>query len=38
VRHRVRARVEALTGLHVAEVNIAVTDLATHLAPPPRVH
>jgi len=38
VRHRVRTRVAALTGLHVVEVNIAVTDLATHRAPPPRVH
>ncbi len=38
VRHRVQTRVAELTGLHVAEVNIAVTDLVTHLAPPPRVH
>ena len=37
VRHRVRVRVAELTGLHVAEVNIAVTDLVTHLAAPPRV-
>ena len=38
VRERVRDRVAELTSLHVAEVTIEVTDLVTHLAPPPRVH
>lgn len=38
VRQRVRDRVAELTGRHVTEVNIEVTDLVTHLAPPPRVH
>jgi uncharacterized alkaline shock family protein YloU len=37
VRESVRSRVSQLTGLNVAEVTIAVTDLVTHLAPPPRV-
>lgn len=37
VRESVRSRVNELTGLNVAEVTIAVTDLVTHLAPPPRV-
>lgn len=38
VRDRVRNRVTELTGLHVAEVTIEVTDLVTHLPPAPRVH
>ena len=37
VRDRVTARIEELTGLNVTEVSISVTDLATNLAPPPRV-
>ena len=37
VRHHVRARVRELTGLDVAEVHIVVADLATDIAPPPRV-
>jgi uncharacterized alkaline shock family protein YloU len=37
VRHRVRDRVAELTGLQVDEVHIVVSDLATDLAPPPRV-
>lgn len=37
VRHHVRDRVRELTGLDVAEVHIVVADLATDIAPPPRV-
>jgi uncharacterized alkaline shock family protein YloU len=37
VRGRVIDKVGELTGLHVIEVAIAVTDLVTELAPPPRV-
>ena len=37
VRRHVRDRVGHLTGLDVTEVQIEVTDLVTHLAPPPRV-
>lgn len=37
VREHVRRRVIDLTGLDVTEVRISVTDLATSLAPPPRV-
>ncbi|MGI8668007.1 MAG: Asp23/Gls24 family envelope stress response protein [Jatrophihabitans sp.] len=37
VRRHVAARVTELTGLQVTEVQIQVTDLVTHLAPPPRV-
>lgn len=37
VRKHVTARVNELTGLDVHEVTISVTDLVTHLAPPPRV-
>jgi len=37
VREHVRRRVTELTGLSVTEVRISVTDLATSLAPPPRV-
>lgn len=37
VRHHVRDRVRDLTGLDVAEVHIVVADLATDIAPPPRV-
>lgn len=37
VREHVRRRVTELTGLDVTEVRISVTDLATSLAPPPRV-
>ena len=38
VRQHVAARITELTGLHVTEVQITVTDLVTHLAPPPRVN
>jgi uncharacterized alkaline shock family protein YloU len=38
VREHVRSRVNELTGLTVAEVSISVTDLATRLPGPPRVH
>jgi len=38
VRERVRSRVKELTGLTVAEVSISVTDLATRLPGPSRVH
>jgi len=37
VRHHVRDRVTELTGLDVAEIHIVVADLATDIAPPPRV-
>ena len=37
VRQHVAARVTELTGLRVGEVRIQVTDLVTHLTPPPRV-
>jgi uncharacterized alkaline shock family protein YloU len=37
VRDRVRTRVQELTGLHVAEITITVTDLVTRLAPKARV-
>ena len=37
VRQHVRERVQGLTGLTVGEVNITVADLATNIAPPPRV-
>lgn len=37
VRQRVRERVTELTGLHVAEVTIEVTNFVTQLTPP-RVH
>lgn len=37
VREHVRSRIHELTGLDVTEVRIAVTDLATSIAPPPRV-
>lgn len=37
VRDHVRNRITELTGLDVTEVQIAVTDLATSIAPPPRV-
>jgi uncharacterized alkaline shock family protein YloU len=37
VRRRVSERVTAITGLTVSEINISVTDLVTHLAPPSRV-
>jgi uncharacterized alkaline shock family protein YloU len=38
VREHVRSRVQELTGLTVAEVSISVTDLATRLPGPSRVH
>ena len=38
VREHVRSRVKELTGLTVAEVSISVTDLATRLPGPSRVH
>jgi uncharacterized alkaline shock family protein YloU len=38
VRERVRSRVTELTGLTVAGVTISVTDLATGLPAPTRVH
>lgn len=38
VREHVRSRVKELTGLTVAEVSISVTDLATRLPRPSRVH
>ena len=38
VRQHVRGRVNELTGLTVAEISISVTDLATRLAGPSRVH
>lgn len=38
VRQHVAARISELTGLHVAEVQITVSALVTHLAPPPRVN
>jgi uncharacterized alkaline shock family protein YloU len=38
VREHVRGRVNELTGLTVAEVSISVTDLATQLPGPSRVH
>lgn len=37
VRRHVRDRVRELTGLDVDEVHIVVADLATGIAPPPRV-
>jgi uncharacterized alkaline shock family protein YloU len=37
VRRHVRDRVAELTGLQVDEVHIVVSDLATDIAPPPRV-
>ena len=37
VRGHVRDRVGELTGLEVEEVHIVVADLATDIAPPPRV-
>ena len=37
VREHVQDRVETMTGLSVQEIQIKVTDLVTHLAPPPRV-
>ena len=37
VRQHIRERVQELAGLTVAEVNITVADLATNIAPPPRV-
>jgi uncharacterized alkaline shock family protein YloU len=37
VRQHVTDRISELTGLKVTEVQIEVTDLVTHLAPPPRV-
>ena len=37
VRRHVGERVQELTGLTVREVNITVADLATNIAPPPRV-
>ena len=37
VRDRVRTRIQELTGLHVAEVTITVTDLVTRMAPTARV-
>jgi uncharacterized alkaline shock family protein YloU len=37
VRRHVRDRVRELAGLDVAEVHIVVADLATDIAPPPRV-
>ena len=37
VRRHVRNRVRELTGLDVNEVHIVVADLATDIAPPPRV-
>jgi uncharacterized alkaline shock family protein YloU len=38
VRERVRSRVNELAGLTVAEVSISVTDLATGLPGPARLH
>ena len=38
VRRHVGERVIEMTGLDVTDVRIQVTDLVTHLAPPPRVH
>lgn len=38
VREHLRSRVKELTGLTVAEVSISVTDLATRLPGPSRVH
>ena len=38
VRRHVQDRVQELTGLQVDEVHIVVSDLATDIAPPPRVH
>jgi uncharacterized alkaline shock family protein YloU len=38
VRRHVRDRVGELTGLRVEEVDIVVSDLATDITPPPRVH
>lgn len=37
VRAAVREAVHTLTGLQITDVDIAVTDLVTHFAPPPRV-
>lgn len=37
VRQHVAKRVHSLTGLHITEVTIEVTDLVTRLSPPPRV-
>jgi uncharacterized alkaline shock family protein YloU len=37
VRRHVQDRVQELTGLQVDEVHIVVSDLATNIAPPPRV-
>ena len=34
----VEDRVQELTGLQVDEVHIVVSDLATDITPPPRVH
>jgi uncharacterized alkaline shock family protein YloU len=38
VRRHVEDRVKELTGLQVDEVHIVVSDLATDITPPPRVH
>ena len=38
VRRHVQDRVQELTGLQVDEVHIVVSDLATDITPPPRVH
>jgi uncharacterized alkaline shock family protein YloU len=38
VRRHVEDRVQELTGLQVDEVHIVVSDLATDITPPPRVH
>jgi uncharacterized alkaline shock family protein YloU len=38
VRRHVQDRVRELAGLEVDEVHIVVADLATDIAPPPRVH
>lgn len=38
VRRHVASRISELTGLRVGEIQIEVSDLVTHLAPPPRVH
>ncbi|MCW2528442.1 MAG: hypothetical protein JWM76_3302 [Pseudonocardiales bacterium] len=37
VRDHVRDQVNRMTSLNVQEIQIKVTDLVTHLAPPPRV-
>jgi uncharacterized alkaline shock family protein YloU len=38
VRRHIEDRVQELTGLQVDEVHIVVSDLATDITPPPRVH